>query len=314
MLELGTEDDVALTVLEPDAVVALEEVVLTETVVGLDSVAEAELVEAGETSVKVVEKADDTEVDDVALLVLDDEVETEAISDNDGGDEEEELVPDKVKVLAVTVLEPGWLDELEGDAVGVLDVDPTEADEAVEPTEEDVDDSPVLVLPAPSRLLYGDDDCVSLLEEEMLLGVDLVVGGIIMVELLLTDPLVREEVVGEVLDTDSLEELELPLLYDKEDCVLLGVGLFAVVLLNVELVAREVLVAETLSPKLLLRELLRVDVAVIELLNEAVLVVSTIELLLMIDEALATELLAPLDVELGAREMLVELLSTKPLL
>ncbi|KAK7981682.1 hypothetical protein PG988_003920 [Apiospora saccharicola] len=314
MLELGTEDDVALTVLEPDAVVALEEVVLTETVVGLDSVAEAELVEAGETSVKVVEKADDTEVDDVALLVLDDEVETEAISDNDGGDEEEELVPDKVKVLAVTVLEPGWLDELEGDAVGVLDVDPTEADEAVEPTEEDVDDSPVLVLPAPSRLLYGDDDCVSLLEEEMLLGVDLVVGGIIMLELLLTDPLVREEVVGEVLDTDSLEEFELPLLYDKEDCVLLGVGVFAVVLLNVELVAREVLVAETLSPKLLLRELLRVDVAVIELLNEAVLVVSTIELLLMIDEALATELLAPLDVELGAREMLVELLSTKPLL
>ncbi|KAK8128498.1 hypothetical protein PG984_009606 [Apiospora sp. TS-2023a] len=383
LLELSTEDDVALTVLEADAVAALEEVVPTGTVVGLDRVAEAELVEFGEISVEVVDKADDTEADDVALLMLlDDEVETEAILDDEGDDDNNEetvfdgakvlavavleldwlnelegdaggvleevdpteadetvdptddvddspvlvlteptdeveteagsddqdddsvAVPDEADVLVIIVLMLGWLGELEGDAVGVLEVDPTEADETVDPTKEDDDETPVLVLIEPALLLlYDNEDCVSLLGRELLLGVELMARVILMLVLLGTNPLVREELVGEVLDTDSPKELELPLLYEKDDCVLLGVRLLAVVLLNVELVAREVLLAGTLSPKLL-----RVDVAVIELLNEAVLVVSTLELLL-VDEVLATELSALLDVELGAREMPVELLS-----
>lgn len=44
LLELGAEEAVALTVLDADDVVALEAVVLAETVARLDIVAEAELV------------------------------------------------------------------------------------------------------------------------------------------------------------------------------------------------------------------------------------------------------------------------------
>lgn len=112
----------------------------------------------------------------------------------------------------MAVLELAWLDELEDEAVGMLEVEPTEADDAVDPPE-DVDVSPVLVPTDPALLPVGDDDCVSLLGSGLLLAVGLVVGGILMLELLVaTDPLVREELVGEALDTDSLTELELLLL------------------------------------------------------------------------------------------------------
>lgn len=68
LLEFGIEDDVALTVLGAEAVVALENAVVpAENVVRLDRVAEAELEDVGVISVEVVE-AGGTETDAVTLL------------------------------------------------------------------------------------------------------------------------------------------------------------------------------------------------------------------------------------------------------
>ncbi|KAK8867824.1 hypothetical protein PGQ11_006402 [Apiospora arundinis] len=309
LLELDTDDDV-IGVFDVDAV-AVEAVVLVEPAIELDSVAEAELVEAAELNIEAVE-VDDAEADVVALPVLAEEVEEEAnsVDDNDV------VVLDVVKLFPVIVLELSCRDELEtdDDALRVLD-DDDGALEALEPVEfatelegviemdEDtvemveVDDDAetdavvlVGVIDEVEAEVKSDDDAV--LDEVKILVVIVLelkdnVSGVLELEFEEDD-----EAVDARDDVDDCSLLTLAalvlLLYDKDDCVLLETRLLSLSLLDVELAVKEML-TELVETVLAVIEVLVGDVLAVDPLDTVSVVL--IEELLLLGEVVGSGLL-----------------------